>query len=124
MRAQQLGLVLGQHAFQLQIAEEHFQRNNMPADRRRRQLLLGEPRRIIGQLRNAEPLDPPAAQPVEEVPQIALVGQHAVLGQVALGAQVAHERLAPAGRILGRRQPPRLDFFTIVGHAMRADVID
>ena len=58
LAAQQLGQVVGQHAFQLQVAEEDLQRDDVPGDAGRGQLPAVQPADVVGQvadrqLRNA-----------------------------------------------------------------------
>jgi hypothetical protein len=116
LRPQQLGLIIRQYAFQLQVTKKHFKRNDVPADRCRSQFLGGEPRRVVGKLRDGQPLDPPPTEPCEKVPQVALVRGDAVFGQVAFAPQIARERLTPTGSILRRGQTSRYDLFAVLGH--------
>src|SRR5262249_31545737 len=57
--------------------------------------------------------DTASTEPVEEMPQVALVGDHAIFGQVAFAAQVTRKRLAPFGRVFGCSEPARFDFLAI-----------
>ena len=116
LRAEQLGLVVGQYAFQLQVAEEYLERDDVPADAGRGELLVGEPGRVVGEFGDLEAFDAPGAEPFEKSPQVAFVGDDAVFGQVAFAAQVADERFAPACRVFGGGEAAWFDFFAIGGH--------
>jgi hypothetical protein len=110
-RAEQLRLILGQHALELQVAEKYLERGDVPHDALGGERLLGQPRGIAGQLADGELAEPPVAEPRHEPLQVAPVGGDRVLGEVALGAQIAKKTFLPADGVAGRRFAPRSDLF-------------
>lgn len=94
-RGEKFRLVLPERSFQLEIPEEHFQRDHMPADTTRSQILLSEPCRISAQIVDRQSLETPAIEPFEEPSQIALVRKDRILGQVTLAPKVANEIVPP-----------------------------
>ena len=95
LAAQQLGQVVAEHALQLQVAKEDFQRHDVPGDAGRRELPPGKPGHVVGQVADRKIADVAALEPGEEVLEVAAVGRHGVLGQMAFPGRVVHESLQP-----------------------------
>ena len=101
LAAQQLGQVVVQQPFQLQVAEEDAQRRDVPRDAGRGKLALVQPTHVVGQILDRELRDPPPFKPAIKAAQVAVIGRDRVFRQVTLAAQVVDERIDPAAA-LGR----------------------
>ena len=95
LAAEQLGQVVGQHPFELQIAEEKLERNQMPRQRCRGQLPIVQPAGVFGKLLDREAGNHPLAQPVVEAAEVAAIGHDRIGRQMALALQVADKGLDP-----------------------------
>ena len=89
-------MVVADGPFQLQIAEEDPQRDDVPGQRGGAQLLGVEPRGIVGQVADRQRHDVPSGQPDEEPLQIAVVRGHGVGRQMALAGAIGQEAAEPS----------------------------
>ncbi len=106
-----------QHAFQLQVAEEDLQRHDVPGDARRGKLPAVQPGGVVGQIADRELGNASRAEPLEEPPQIAAVGRHGILRQVAFAGRVGHEGIQPdVGHVAGLGRLRTRRFARCVGH--------
>ena len=112
------------HAFELQILEEHLERDDVPPDAGRSELLVGEPGRVAGKVADREAFDSSRTEPFEEPPQVAIVGHDRVLGQMAFAPQIADEGFAPASGVFGSGHAARFDLFAVGGHGGRLWMLD
>ena len=96
LAAQQLRQVLLDDAFQLQVANVHPQRHDVPRDAGRRQSLGMEPGHEVRQVGDLQRPDAASAQPRLEATDVAPISGDRVGRQPALARQVLKERLGPA----------------------------
>ncbi len=104
LTAQQFDFVFDQDAFKLQIAKKHFDGDDVPGDRSRRQFVGTEEPDEIREFRDGQLRDLPFPQPLHEPLHVASVGHHRVLCQVAFSTQVIHVGCGPAPRCIFRVQ--------------------
>ena len=95
LAAEQLGQIVVEDAFELEIAEEELQRNEMSGNAGRGEFLPVEPAGIIGQVADRQVDDGPIIEPNEKPLHIAAIRSHGILGQMALASRILDKRLDP-----------------------------
>ncbi len=130
-RPKQLGLIVGQSPFELEVSKKDFQRCDMPGHTLGRQRKLKKPSGVACQLADAKLLKPTTAQPSVKASQITRVGLDRIDCQMAFTAQVVGKVFLPTGSLAVSRLMPRFDFlsqtaqsgFHVWGRLLRANVL-
>ncbi len=92
LATQQLGQIVFENAFQLQVSKKDLERNDVPRDAAGSQTLVVQPGHEVGEISHGKPRNFAPLEPDREFDQVAAVGGHGVLGQLAFAPRIVNER--------------------------------